>query len=77
MPWAIWGKVSLTLGENTIDITRNLALSAGKGWREMIITEDCMPEMGDTLSITSEAAMTIQIARIARQDMPEGAQCSF
>lgn len=71
------GKVSLTLGEKTIDITRNLALSAGKSWREMIITEDCMPELGDTLSISSEAAMTIQIARIVRQDMPEGAQCSF
>ena len=71
------GKVSLTLGDNTIDITRNLALSAGKGWREMIITEDCMPALGDTLSITSEAAMTMGIARVTRQDMPDGAQCSF
>ncbi|MBB3033842.1 glycoside hydrolase family 3 protein [Alteriqipengyuania lutimaris] len=71
------GKVSLTLGETTIDITRNLALSAGKGWREMIITQDCMPDLGDTLSITSEAAMTLGIARIVRQNMPEGAQCSF
>ena len=71
------GKVTLTVGDEEIDITRNLALSAGKDWREMIITEDCAPDLGNRIAITSAAPMTIQIARIARQDMPEGAQCSF
>jgi len=71
------GKVTLTVGDEEIDITRNLALSAGKDWREMIITEDCAPDLGNRIAITSAAPMMIQIARIARQDMPEGAQCSF
>ena len=71
------GKVTLTVGDEEIDITRNLALSAGKDWREMIITEDCAPDLGNRIAITSAAPMTIQIARIVRQDMPEGAQCSF
>ena len=71
------GKVTLKVGGNTIDITRNLALSAGKGWREMIITEQCAPTLGDRLSLTSTAPMTLQVARIVRQEMPDGAQCSF
>jgi len=71
------GNVTLTVGNQEIDITRNLALSAGKGWREMIITEQCAPEMGSRIALTSDAPFTIQIARIARQDMPEGAECSF
>ena len=71
------GKVTLTVGETEIDITRNFALSAGKGWREMIITERCAPELGDRIAITSDAPLTLKIARIVRQDMPEGAECSF
>jgi len=71
------GKVTLTVGDSEIDITRNLALSAGKDWREMIITEECAPGLGDRIAITSQAPMTIQLARIVRQDMPDGAQCSF
>ena len=71
------GKVMLTVGDEEIDITRNLALSAGKDWREMIITEDCAPDLGNRIAITSAAPMTIQIARIVRQEIPEGAQCSF
>ena len=71
------GPVTLTVGEREIDITRNFALSAGKGWREMIITEQCAPGLGNRIAFTSDAPMTIQIARIARQDMPEGAECSF
>ena len=71
------GTVTLTVGETAIDITPQLRLSAGKGWREMIITENCAPGLGDDVSITSAAPMKVTIARIARQDMPEGAQCSF
>ena len=71
------GKVTLTVGETAIDITSQLRLSAGKGWREMVVTEDCAPMLGNSISISSDAPMTIGIAKIARQDMPEGAQCSF
>ncbi|MFZ1743931.1 MAG: glycoside hydrolase family 3 N-terminal domain-containing protein [Pontixanthobacter sp.] len=71
------GKVTLTIGDTPVDITPQLRLSAGKGWREMVVTEDCAPNLGNSISITSDAPMTIAIAKIARQDMPDGAQCSF
>lgn len=71
------GTVTLTVGKEPIDITPQLRLSAGKGWREMVITQDCAPELGNTISLASDAPMTISIARISRQDLPEGAQCSF
>ena len=71
------GKVTLTVGGKVVDITSQLRLSAGRGWREMIITNDCAPTLGSSISIGSEAPMIMRIARIARQDMPKGAQCSF
>ncbi|ANY21392.1 Periplasmic beta-glucosidase precursor [Tsuneonella dongtanensis] len=69
--------VKLTVGSNTIDVTRQLALSAGKGWREMIITESCAPGLGPNIAFASEGSLTMQISAIAREVMPEGADCSF
>ena len=60
-----------------IDITRQLELSGGKGWREMIITDACAPGLGDSFTLRSEAPLVMQIARIERQSLPEGAECSF
>lgn len=71
------GPVTLTVGSNKVDITRQLALSAGKGWREMIVTDQCAPGLGQTLAITSAAPLKLQIAEVARQPMPAGADCSF
>ncbi len=69
--------VKLTLGKNSVDITRQLALSAGKGWREMIITDACAPGLGQSLAITSSGPLKLQIAAVSRQAMPAGADCSF
>lgn len=69
--------VKLTLGKNNVDITRQLALSAGKGWREMIITDACAPGLGQSLAITSSGPLKLQIAAVSRQAMPAGADCSF
>ena len=69
--------VKMTLGKTTLDVTRQLALSAGKGWREMIITDACAPGLGQSLAITSSGSMKLQIAAISRQAMPAGADCSF
>ena len=69
--------VTLTIGKTSLDITRQLALSAGKGWREMIVTESCAPGLGRSLALKSDGPMTIQIAAVARQAMPAGADCSF
>lgn len=69
--------VKLTLGKTTLDITRQLALSASKGWREMIITDACAPGLGQSLAITSSGPLKLQIAAVSRQAMPAGADCSF
>jgi beta-glucosidase len=71
------GKVTLTVGGNTVDVTRQLALSAGKGWREMIVTDACAPGLGKGIAITSAAPMTMQVASVSREVMPAGADCSF
>ena len=71
------GKVTLTVGAKVVDITSQLRLSAGRGWREMIITDDCIPALDNSISISSAAPMIMRIAKIARQNMPKGAQCSF
>jgi beta-glucosidase len=71
------GKVTLTVGGKVVDVTSQLKLSSGRGWREMIITDDCAPTQSGSISIGTEAPMTMRIAKISRQDMPKGAQCSF
>ena len=77
IPTAPAGPVKLKVGATTLDITSQLALGAGKGWREMVITEACAPGLGPSIALTAEAAMTLQIAAVSRVAMPEGADCSF
>lgn len=69
--------VVLTVGDTQIDITRHLAHAEGKDWREMIVTEDCAPDLGDTLEITASGQLTMRIAEIVRVEMPEETACSF
>lgn len=69
--------VTLTVGGKAIDITAGLTTSAGKGWREMVVTGACAPTSGSTLSLTSAAPLVLRIARIARQDIPANVECSF
>ncbi len=69
--------VTLTVGGKTLDVTRGLATSAGKGWREMIVTSACVPTGGNSIALTSAAPLVLRIARIVRQDAPAGVECSF
>ncbi|WP_240330848.1 glycoside hydrolase family 3 protein [Sphingorhabdus sp. Alg239-R122] len=71
------GTVKITNGDNSADITEGLTVGAGKGWREMVLTEACLGMTGDSFTIASAAPMTIRISTIARQELPEGTQCSF
>ena len=71
------GPVSLTVGDTVLDVTRGLATSAGKGWREMIVTEACAPANGSSISLTSAAPLELRIARIVRQEAPARVECSF
>jgi beta-glucosidase len=71
------GSVTVTVGGSTIDITSDLLVGAGKGWREMILTGQCAPGLGDRIEIRSTGELKLQIASIARQELPEGTACSF
>ncbi|MBU1757565.1 MAG: exo 1,3/1,4-beta-D-glucan glucohydrolase [Alphaproteobacteria bacterium] len=69
--------VVLRVGETEIDITSQLALAEGKDWREMIVTEQCADAPRDSVALSSQAPLTIRIASITRQDLPDDTQCSF
>ncbi len=69
--------VKLTIGDQEIDVTSQFAVSGGKNWREMVITESCAPKLGDSITLTSHGPLVVRIAEIARQEMPKGTDCSF
>ncbi|MEL6753663.1 MAG: glycoside hydrolase family 3 N-terminal domain-containing protein, partial [Pseudomonadota bacterium] len=50
------GKVSLGSGGSTLDVTPQMAVAAGKGWREMVLTDACLPGLASSLSLGSDAA---------------------
>ena len=77
LPTAPADTVTVTSGTASTDITEGLTIAAGKGWREMVLTSDCLAGSGGTLTIASEAPLQLSIANIARQDVPEGTRCSF
>ena len=62
----------------TLDITQEMEHAAEKGWREMIVTPQCLGELADkNLGLRSDGAFKIQIAGIYREEVPEGTACSF
>lgn len=71
------GPVVLRVGDTEIDITGQLAHAEGKDWREMIVTEECAAPPRDRIAISSQAPLTIRIASITRQDLPDQTPCSF
>ncbi|MEM6666011.1 MAG: putative glycoside hydrolase, partial [Pseudomonadota bacterium] len=71
------GTVTLGSGNSTLDATANMALAAGKGWREMVLTPGCLATLDGTLSIASGGDFTIRIDSIAREDLGDAAECSF
>lgn len=69
--------VALSSGGSTFDITHPMAVAEGKGWREMIITDECLPGLSNDLTIRSDGDFTIKVSSIARQDIAQGTSCSF
>ena len=62
---------------STVDLRRRFENAQGKGFREMVITSDCAPNLGDTMTFVSQGEITFRIAEIRREDLPEGTECSF
>ena len=71
------GTVTLGSGGSTLDATARMALAAGKGWREMVLTSDCLDGLDSTLRIAAQGDFTMRIDSIAREDLDESTECSF
>jgi beta-glucosidase len=71
------GQVMLSAGGQPFDVTAQMSLAAGKGWREMVLSSECLGPMESSLTIASQGALELQIASIAREEIAAGAQCSF
>ncbi|NVD45283.1 glycoside hydrolase family 3 protein [Qipengyuania atrilutea] len=69
--------VTLTIGDAALDLTQPLSVAAGKDWREMVITAECAPGLGDSLTFTSAGAFSFDIAEIGREELADGTRCSF
>ena len=71
------GTVELEIGCQTLDITTELKLAEGKGWREMVLTSQCVDTAGTSLTIRTDAPLQIKVSSVVRQALPEGTACSF
>ena len=60
-----------------LDVTSNFAVSGGKGWREMVLTGQCVPDNANSLTITSEGPISLSLSGITRSQLPQGTDCSF
>ncbi|MEM1380981.1 MAG: glycoside hydrolase family 3 N-terminal domain-containing protein [Pseudomonadota bacterium] len=69
--------VTLSSGGNAIDVSAQLSVAAGKGWRDMVLTKACLPNLESTLTITSEGPLTLRIDTITREARGEMEACSF
>ena len=58
-------------------MTQALSVAEGKGWREMVLTPACLPSLGNSLTIRSQAPFVLQVASISQDSADEDAECSF
>ncbi|NQY15578.1 MAG: glycoside hydrolase family 3 C-terminal domain-containing protein, partial [Henriciella sp.] len=71
------GTVLLSSGDSTLDATAQLSVAAGKGWREMVLTKSCLPEITNALRIETDGDFTMRIHTISREALEESSECSF
>jgi len=71
------GPVTLTALGKPLDITQPLSVAEGKGWREMVVTGECLAEMGGEITVASEDEMVLKIGQITRDPAAATTECSF
>ena len=71
------GRVLIRSGAAVFDATLDISVAAGKGWREMVLTPACLPELDNTLGFETDGAMTLRIDTIVREDLDEQTPCAF
>ncbi len=60
-----------------LDITRQLSIAEGKGWREMVISADCALGTSTGIGLETDGPLTVEIAEVTRETFAEGTGCSF
>ena len=71
------GTVEIFSGDSRLNVTPNMNLAAGKGWREMVLTTACLPDMSNTLAFQAGAELTLRIDSITREELEGTSECSF
>lgn len=71
------GAIRLRSGDSALDVTAQFELAQAKGWREMVISEACLADIGPRLSFEAEGEVTFRISSIKREELAEGTECSF
>jgi beta-glucosidase len=69
--------VTVTAGGKALDITQQLGLAEGKGWREMVLTPACLGQTGGKLMLASKARFVVEIGAITRDEAAATTECSF
>lgn len=69
--------VILSSNGSHLDVSQELLVAEGKGWRTMILTEECLSGLNNALTISSEAPFALQISGIVRDNVVNGIECSF
>ncbi len=70
--------VTLTTGDGgTVDLTPHFAHAFEKGFREMVITPACAGDLGDSITFSTQGDIRFRISSITREELAEGAECSF
>ncbi|ANU07351.1 glycoside hydrolase family 3 protein [Paraurantiacibacter namhicola] len=68
---------TVTSGSSTLNIAQGLSIAEGKGYREMVLTKQCLADLGNMLEMKSAGPVTIRFATIERVELGEGTECSF
>lgn len=71
------GAVRLKSGDSVLDVTAQIELAQGKGWREMTVSEACLVGAGRRLSFESDGEVTFRISSVKREEVADGTECSF
>lgn len=69
--------VVLSSGGSRLDVSQELLVAEGKGWRTMVLTEQCLEGLSNALTIASEAPFVIQVSNIVGEVVTDGTECSF
>lgn len=71
------GTVTLSSGASSFDLTQAMSVAAEKGWRTMVVTKECLPDLDNTLSFSSSTPFELRLSYVGRETVAEGTGCSF